>query len=67
LLHAATLGGATAIGLARELGSLEPGKRADLAVLGVDPELSELERRIVEHGAGSCQATIVGGELRWRL
>jgi hypothetical protein len=36
-------------------------------VLGVDPELSELERRIVEHGAGSCQATIVGGELRFRL
>jgi cytosine/adenosine deaminase-related metal-dependent hydrolase len=67
LLHAATLGGASAMGLDRDLGSLEPGKRADMTVLGLDTGLSGLERRVVEHGAGTCLATMVGGELRWRL
>lgn len=67
LLHAATSGGASAIGLSDDLGSLEPGKRADMTVLGVEPEPGKLERRVVEHGAGSCVATMVGGEVRWRL
>jgi imidazolonepropionase-like amidohydrolase len=34
---AATYGGALALGMEDELGTLEPGKRADLAVLGADP------------------------------
>ena len=66
LLEAATLGGATAIGLDSDLGTLEPGKRADIAVFGVDPEISEVERRIVEDGAGNCLATLVAGEIRWK-
>jgi Tol biopolymer transport system component len=37
VLRAATLHGATAIGYAQDLGSLEPGKLADLVVLGADP------------------------------
>ena len=36
-LHAATLSAAELMGLQRELGSLEPGKRADLVVLDGDP------------------------------
>jgi hypothetical protein len=36
-LRAATLNGAEAIGLAQDLGSLEPGKLADLVVLSKDP------------------------------
>lgn len=36
-LHAATLGGATVLGIAREVGSLEVGKRADVAVFDGDP------------------------------
>jgi imidazolonepropionase-like amidohydrolase len=37
ILAAATLGNAAALGLARELGSIEPGKRADLLLLRKDP------------------------------
>ena len=36
-LRAATLDGADYLGLAREIGSLEPGKRADLVVLNSNP------------------------------
>ena len=36
-LHAATLSAAELMGLAHDLGSLEPGKRADLVVIDGDP------------------------------
>jgi hypothetical protein len=37
ILHAATIGSAEVIGRALDLGSIEPGKLADLLVLGKDP------------------------------
>ena len=37
VLRAATLHGAEAIGYAQDLGSIEPGKLADLVVLSADP------------------------------
>ena len=37
VLDAATRGGALALGMADEVGTIEPGKHADLVLLGADP------------------------------
>ncbi|MBO0807929.1 MAG: amidohydrolase family protein [Actinobacteria bacterium] len=53
-LHSATLSAAELMGLADELGSLEPGKRADLVVADGDPldvgTLAERIRRVYQDG-----------------
>lgn len=65
LLHAATQGGAAALGLARQAGSLLPGARADLAHLALRTVPGEaIERAVVERGAGTCTATIVAGRVQ---
>ena len=47
VLHACTLSAARLLGLADQLGSLEPGKRADLVLVEGDPlELGTLDKRI---------------------
>jgi 5-methylthioadenosine/S-adenosylhomocysteine deaminase len=68
LVRMATLGGAEALGLEGAIGSLEPGKRADLLVLrpdpggaGGDPHLAALDP------AAAVDAVLVDGEpLLWR-
>lgn len=58
-LEAATLGGATALGMADEVGSLAPGKRCDLIVLN-RPD----ERELAYHfGVNLVAHTFVGGEM----
>ena len=55
-LRAATLNGAEAIGLAQDLGSIEPGKLADLVILSKDP-LEDI------HNTVSIRYVMKNGEL----
>ncbi len=67
-LELATLGGARALGIEAETGSLEAGKWADLAVVAVDPGEVDPEREVVEAAAeGAVTSTVVGGDRRLRL
>jgi len=68
VVEMATLGGARALGLDAVTGSLEPGKRADVIVVGVDgaaqtPLFDPLSHLVyVAHG-GDVRHTIVNGTL----
>jgi cytosine/adenosine deaminase-related metal-dependent hydrolase len=65
LLEAATLGGARAMGLDHLLGSIDIGKRADLAVFDIQANAAGAERTLVSAGGSHCIATIAGGRVRW--
>ena len=61
-LELATLGGARALGMAAEVGSLEVGRWADLAVVDVSPGDVDPAREVLEAAAGGAvTSTIVGG------
>jgi 5-methylthioadenosine/S-adenosylhomocysteine deaminase len=69
VLELATLGGARALGLEAEIGSIEPGKRADLAVLDLSgphvvPEDADLISRIVYGArASDVRHVLVNGRV----
>lgn len=62
LLHAATLEGARALGLENQIGSLEAGKFADLAVFELPAETTDPARSLLDQGS---KATVIwiGGHL----
>lgn len=67
VLKAVTLGGAEAMGMAAKIGSLEPGKDADLAVVALDhiaqQPVNDVEAAIVfSSNARDVIATYVAGE-----
>ncbi len=63
-LRLATLEGARALGIEGEVGSVEAGKRADLAVVEEAPAGEEPELAVLEAAAGGgVGATLAGGDL----
>jgi cytosine/adenosine deaminase-related metal-dependent hydrolase len=63
-LELATLGGARALGIEAETGTLEVGKWADLAVVETSQENGDTEQAVLEAAAGGgVAATIVGGDM----
>jgi aminodeoxyfutalosine deaminase len=61
LIHMGTLAGARALGLADEIGSLEPGKRADLAVVLIGRGQTDSPLEAVLAGTDPPSATFVCG------
>jgi cytosine/adenosine deaminase-related metal-dependent hydrolase len=63
ILRMATLGGAEAIGIDHETGSLEKGKRADFLLMGLNGNLraEDLSRAIIEEG--KLMEVVTGGEI----
>jgi cytosine/adenosine deaminase-related metal-dependent hydrolase len=67
-LEFATLGGARALGIDGETGSLEAGKWADLAIVEAAPSGEHPETEVLEAAAGGgVAATVVGGNLVYGL
>ncbi len=69
-LELATLGSARALGLADEVGSLEPGKRADLVVLSLEgspfvPWEDPAAAVVLGGSPAGVAATVVDGEVRY--
>ena len=57
ILQSATLDGAAALGFGSELGSLEPGKRAELIAVQVPPDVEDVEEYLLNG--------ITAADVRW--
>ncbi|MGH7429273.1 MAG: amidohydrolase family protein, partial [Candidatus Methylomirabilaceae bacterium] len=68
LLTMATIGGAAALGMAAEIGSLEPGKRADLVAVAHDRlDDDDPYETLLRHASEkSIILTMVDGNIRYR-
>jgi cytosine/adenosine deaminase-related metal-dependent hydrolase len=67
-LRLATMGGAQALGLEREIGSIEAGKRADLVVLdyrafGLTPTLDPVQNFVYHAHARDVETVLVDGRV----
>jgi 5-methylthioadenosine/S-adenosylhomocysteine deaminase len=71
VLEMATLGGAKALGLDRRIGSLEPGKRADVIVVNMStprqtPMYDPISHLVYATHGDDVQTTIVNGKILMR-
>lgn len=62
-LKGATLHAARAVGLERQIGSLEPGKAADFAVI----DAPDVDHWLYHFRANACVRTVIGGVTRWTV
>jgi len=67
-LELATMGGARALGLDREIGSIETGKRADLVVLdyrafGLTPTLDPIQNLVYHGHSKDVETVLVDGRV----
>ncbi|HEX5386391.1 MAG TPA: imidazolonepropionase [Gemmatimonadales bacterium] len=62
-LKGATTYAARAVGLARELGSLEPGKMADFAII----DAPDVNQWLYHFRPNACLETVIGGVTQWRV
>jgi 5-methylthioadenosine/S-adenosylhomocysteine deaminase len=70
-LEMATMGGARVLGLDTQIGSLEPGKRADLIVIGLDrarqtPMYDPISHLVYATHGDDVETTIVNGKVLMR-
>ncbi len=70
VMELATINGARALGMADEIGSLEPGKRADIVVRSTDlpeaqPGVDPLQTLVYCCGSKSVSSVMVNGETVW--
>ncbi len=61
-LKGATIHAARAVGLEAEIGSLEPGKAADFAII----DAPDVNHWLYHFRPNACLQTVVGGVTRWR-
>ncbi|TDL78533.1 5'-deoxyadenosine deaminase [Peribacillus frigoritolerans] len=66
----ATIGGAKAVGLEKEIGSLEVGKKADMAILNLNQfhtypsqDSDPISRIVYSAGRGDVETTIINGKI----
>jgi 5-methylthioadenosine/S-adenosylhomocysteine deaminase len=66
----ATIGGAKAVGLENQIGSIEPGKKADLAILNLNDfhvypsfDIDTISRIVYSATRADVEATIINGKL----
>lgn len=67
-LEAATINGARALGLGDEIGSIEPGKKADLAIFNMRrpdwaPVHNEVQCLVYAASGGSCESVLIDGRF----
>ncbi len=67
VLRMGTLNGARALGLEAEVGSLEPGKRADLAIVALPKHDAADPHELLLKSDEPVVATWIGGRMKWEV